>query len=67
MDSVVIHGSLGQREVLSLWLPEADRLIINIIIIYYYFFFFFIIIIITPLAMPGNILVHAQFLRVILS
>ena len=22
MDSVVIHGSLGQREVLSLWLPE---------------------------------------------
>ena len=24
LDSVVIHGSLGQREVLSLWLPRKD-------------------------------------------
>ena len=33
MDSVVIHGSLHQREVLSLWLPGKDLLFIIIITI----------------------------------
>ena len=29
MDSVVIHGSLGQMEVLSLWLPEELTLVLG--------------------------------------
>ena len=39
MDSVVIHGSLGQREVLSLQLPGKDWLIIIIIIIIISYYF----------------------------
>ena len=32
MDSVVIHGSLGQREVLSLWLPGIIIIIIIVLV-----------------------------------